>query len=76
MDKKKIKITFAPDAFADFDGTQEELDEFVEKLQEMLTDESFLAEFEDCKEFTVGSVLLDRENNIDTEEPKNKERLH
>jgi hypothetical protein len=37
MEKKKLKITFAPDAFENFDGTQEELDEFVAGLEEWLT---------------------------------------
>lgn len=76
MDKKKIKITYAPGAFADFDGTQEELDEFVQKIEEMLTDESFLTNFEDCNELTIGAVALDREEDLNTEESKDKKRLH
>lgn len=33
-DDKKIKITFAPGFFDNFDGTQEELDNLVKELQE------------------------------------------
>jgi len=33
--KKQIKIEFAPGAFDQFDGTQEELDEFVAELHRM-----------------------------------------
>jgi hypothetical protein len=34
----KIKITFAPGCFEDFEGTQEELDELVESIKEMFSD--------------------------------------
>jgi hypothetical protein len=74
MEKKPIKITFAPDAFADFEGTQEELDEFVEKLKEMITDEGFLEELGKYEEIQVDAVEL----NLSEEETEiaNKKRLH
>jgi len=34
-DKKEIKISFAPGAFDNFEGTQEELDELVNEIQNM-----------------------------------------
>lgn len=34
---KKIKVQFAPGAFDDFEGTQEELDEFVKEINDMFT---------------------------------------
>ena len=34
-DKKKIEIVFAPGCFDHFDGTQEELQELIEKIQDM-----------------------------------------
>jgi hypothetical protein len=33
--KKKIHVEFAPGAFDGFEGTQEELDEFVREIQRM-----------------------------------------
>jgi len=33
--KKQIKIEFAPGAFDQFDGTQQELDEFITELHRM-----------------------------------------
>ena len=33
-ESKKLKITFAPGAFDNFEGTQEELDEVVKKLKD------------------------------------------
>jgi hypothetical protein len=33
--KKQIKIEFAPGAFDSFEGTQEELDEFIAELHRM-----------------------------------------
>ena len=35
MSDKKIKIEFAPGAFDQFEGTQEELDAFIAELQRM-----------------------------------------
>jgi hypothetical protein len=32
---KKIKVEFAPGCFDNFDGTQEELDEFIAEIQRM-----------------------------------------
>lgn len=34
-DKKKMEIVFAPGCFDNFDGTQEELDELMAKIQDM-----------------------------------------
>ena len=33
--KTKIKVEFAPGAFDQFEGTQEELDEFIAEIQRM-----------------------------------------
>jgi len=41
---KKIKVSFAPGCFDNFDGTQEELDEMVSHIKEMfsnMTEEDF-----------------------------------
>jgi len=69
MEKKKIKVTFAPDAFADFDGTQEELDEFVQQITEFLSDPAMAEKYE---EFVVGDVEIEDTEN----ESLNKKRLH
>ena len=42
-DDRKMKVVFAPGAFDNFDGTQEELDEFVREIQRM-ADEGILEE--------------------------------
>ena len=49
--KKPVKIEFAPGAFDQFDGTQEELDEFTAELQRMA----------DSGELEQHSVALDDE---------------
>lgn len=69
MEKKKIKVTFDPNAFADFDGTQEELDEFVQKITEFLSDPVMSEKYE---EFVVGDVVMEDFE----EEPTNKKKLH
>lgn len=74
MEKKNIKITFAPDAFADFEGTQEELDEFVEKLKEMITDEGFLEELSKYDEIQIDAVELNLDEEIEFQ--NQSKRLH
>jgi hypothetical protein len=60
MEKKKLKITFAPDAFKDFDGTQEELDEFIAGLEEWLADSEFYEDNgEETQEVYVHAVGID-----------------
>ena len=39
---KKIKIEFAPGCFDNFDGTQEELDEFLAEIARMVESGEFL----------------------------------
>jgi hypothetical protein len=44
---KKMKIEFAPGCFDDFEGTQEELEEFMRIIQEGFESGEFLEESED-----------------------------
>jgi hypothetical protein len=37
-EEKKLKVEFAPGAFDHFEGTQEELDEFMKEIQTMFTE--------------------------------------
>jgi hypothetical protein len=41
-DEKNLKIVFDPGCFDSFEGTQEELDEFVAELKKIIEDGSFL----------------------------------
>jgi hypothetical protein len=41
-EEKKIKIEFAPGAFDQFDGTQEELDELMAEIRRMVESGEFL----------------------------------
>jgi hypothetical protein len=38
MTDKKLELMFAPGAFDNFEGTQEELDELIAQIRNMLTD--------------------------------------
>jgi hypothetical protein len=72
-EKKPLKVIFDPGCFDNFDGTQEELDEFVAQIQAMaesgllfensveLTDE----DIEDLDEETRQQIIraLDRNND-------------
>ena len=35
-DPKKLKVTFAPGCFDNFEGTQEELNAFIKEIEEMI----------------------------------------
>ena len=45
-DPKKIQVIFTPGCFDDFEGTQEELDEFVAEIQRMADSGELLANSE------------------------------
>jgi hypothetical protein len=63
-DKKKVHITFAPGAFDQFDGTQEELDALISEIQRMA----------DSGELEEMSIPLDDEDIMDnlTEEDRDQ----
>lgn len=41
-DDEKMKVVFAPGCFDSFDGTQEELDKFLEEITKMMESGEFL----------------------------------
>ena len=86
-DKKEIKIQFAPGAFDNFDGTQEELDELLAEIHSMfegksaeeleamskpLTDEEFDELPEDVKMQIMRSHFDDDEGDDLADEFKRK----
>jgi hypothetical protein len=58
MTKKKMKIEFAPGAFDQFDGTQEELDELIAELERMA----------ESGELEENSVALEDWDDLDDED--------
>jgi hypothetical protein len=72
MNKKNFKIEFAPDAFENFEGTQEELDEFIKKLTQWLK-ESDIYEDDEPQEIFVHTVSTDAS---DYDLPNQSKRLH
>ena len=67
--QKKPEIIFAPGCFDDFEGTQEELDEFIAEVQKM---------FENPEEFLKNSreVSLDELDDETLEKIANRLGLH
>ena len=49
-DKSQYKIVFEPGSFADFDGTQEELDELVKAITDFIHSDEFESAIEDGEE--------------------------
>ena len=70
-EEKKMQVSFAPGAFDQFDGTQEELDELVAMIQHMvdsgelednareLTEEDFAELPDNIKQQLIDSIELD-----------------
>lgn len=59
MTEKKIKVTFAPGAFDNFDGTQEELDSLMAQIQAMVIDGSIFEKsvaLEDLEEDEIAEL--------------------
>jgi hypothetical protein len=63
MTDKKLEIVFAPGAFDNFEGTQEELDELVAGLKQMMEDGTL---FENSKEVSPeeAEIVWQRLSNI------------
>ena len=78
--KKPIKVTFAPGAFDQFDGTQEELDELLKEIQELadngeLFERARSVDLEDLMEEdeeTLEEILM----QLDAIENDQKKTLH
>lgn len=64
-DKKKISITFAPGAFDNFDGTQEELDGLIAEIQRMA----------ESGELEENSIDLDSDDILDTVTEEDREQI-
>jgi len=58
---EKIKIQFAPGAFDDFDGTQEELDQLVNEIQR-LADAGTL--FENARSVEIEQLSLEDQERL------------
>ena len=65
QDPKKITITFAPGAFDDFDGTQEELDGLIAEIERM-------AQSGELEEM---SIPLDSDDILDTVTEEDREQI-
>lgn len=70
----KVKIVFAPDALDNFNGTQEELDEFISELTKMVESSDFEEDLDEVKEIYIHSLDLD--NEAESELQNHSKRLH
>ena len=59
-DKKKIEIVFAPGCFDNFEGTQEELDEFIAEIKQMFESGEYLE-----KSIPISELDLDDIEDLD-----------
>ena len=64
-DKKKIHVEFAPGAFDNFDGTQEELDGLIAEIQRMA----------ESGELEENSIALDSDDILDTVSEEDREQI-
>jgi len=63
---KKIKIEFAPGCFDNFDGTQEELDEFLAEIARMVESGEFFEDaisIEDLDEIEIDNIIVEHTEN-------------
>lgn len=67
-DKKKIEVIFAPGCFDGFEGSQEELDEFIQQIKDM-------AESGELFEKSNPVMLDDIEDLIDSTDPLEIEQI-
>jgi two-component sensor histidine kinase len=58
-DPKKIQVIFTPGCFDDFEGTQEELDEFIAEIQRMADSGELLANSEPVDLAELAQALVE-----------------
>ena len=75
-DNKELKVEFAPGAFDQFEGTQEELDELIAEIHRMfetgealensqaLTEEDFDELPDELKDHLMNSIEIDVNRNL------------
>ena len=71
----KPKLIFAPGAFDDFEGTQEELDQLVSEIHKKLEDGTLFADSESIDIQELDEVILERIESSKSEYPT-KKTLH
>ena len=65
IEKKEMKIEFAPGCFDGFDGTQEELDQLIQDITQMVHNGELLE----------NSQLIDINELMDSEDPDDQQLL-
>jgi len=58
--KKNIKVIFAPNAFDDWEGTQEELDEFLEELIKKIETGDIFNEMVEAEDIEIDDIELEK----------------
>lgn len=71
----KPKLIFAPGAFDNFEGTQEELDELVSEIHKKFEDGTLFADSEPIDIQELDEVILERIESSNSEYPT-KKTLH
>lgn len=71
----KPKLIFAPGAFDDFEGTQEELDKLVSEIHKKFEDGTLFADSESIDIQELDEVILERIESSNSEYPT-KKTLH
>jgi len=64
-EEKEIKISFEPGCFDNFEGTQEELDDFLEELTKQIASGEFFenADTIDIDELELNDIILENTEN-------------
>ena len=76
--KNKPKLIFAPGAFDEFEGTQEELDKLVSEIRKKFEDGSWIDESKPIDFGELDEVVLEKITNLteDTNNITSKKTLH
>ena len=64
-EEKEIRLSFEPGCFDEFEGTQEELDEFLEELKRQIASGEFFenADTYDIDELEIDDIIIENTSN-------------
>jgi len=75
-DKKEFKVEFAPGCFDDFDGTQEELDEFMSAIMAKIKDGSLLEDSEPLDPDDLPKEIIEKLNRFFEDDNMRSKKLN
>jgi hypothetical protein len=75
-EEKKMEVKFAPGCFDDFEGTQEELNEFMALIRQMVEDRTLLEQSVPIEDGDLPEEVVEKLNRLYAEDSDRNKKLN